>query len=183
MRWYGTLYKTLGEHVRDRLVVGPEICQQKILMTGWGTQRTDEPRVSWLAEQLAGLDVGDAAPAPLPVAGLSSGQLCLARFSTDGKWCVSLAEAIDISCRHLISLLTPVLFSLRCERMTSPQKRVQGRVDSTPVGRVASFRQDNSKSLPDNAAMPSTSGCRNQSSCNMSGVLLMSSCAVPSGIC
>ena len=51
-------------------------------------QMASEPRVAWIAEQLAGLGL-DATTVPSSLR-LATGNRCIARFSLDGQVCTSL---------------------------------------------------------------------------------------------
>lgn len=50
---------------------------------GLYVQVADEPRVMWVAEQLAGLNIGEM---PTPTAPLKAGEKCLAQSSADKQW-------------------------------------------------------------------------------------------------
>lgn len=59
-------------------------------------QSAEEPRIRWIEEQLKGLSVSDAAPAPGPAAA-SQGTLALAQFSLDNNWYRAYVERVHPS--------------------------------------------------------------------------------------
>lgn len=89
----GTETTTEGATATDRSV-------QEILVTdvtdgnAFFVQLVGEARASWVADQLAGMDLDDS---PTPTNPLKAGDTCIARFSADGQWYRAVVEKVYAS--------------------------------------------------------------------------------------